>query len=138
MTLNYRASQNAVLDEAQARLLRILEDALVFNSFDSQTPELFNNEQRFPAGLLTLKHAFSWLEVQYPAIHESVALIISIDQEEELPLKWHCLVIDWDHTYWCVWIYIVLSLLIRDGNDFPERHPSFGAWLKEIGDYSEE
>lgn len=123
MALKYRAAQNHVLDEAQAGLLKTIEEALVFESFD--------DSQTFPAGLLTLAHAFSWLEVQYPDVHEAVAHIIADDQEEELPLDWPSLVIDWDHTYWCVWIYVVLSLMLRDGDKF--KHSGLGAWVREIG-----
>ncbi|CAG8982136.1 hypothetical protein HYALB_00003228 [Hymenoscyphus albidus] len=132
MALKYRTQQNSVLMKASSRLSQILEDALLFKSFDAQVPETFQNDQNFPAGLLTLMHAFSWLQAQYSGVHDSVVSIISEDQEEDLPLDWRLLIVDWDNTYWCVWIYTIWLLWARDGQAFQERHPAFRTWLDEM------
>jgi hypothetical protein len=84
------------------------------------------------AQLLSLESAFDWLRMHYPDISLAVEKDISEDQEEPLPLNWDILVEDWDHTYWIVWVYLVLSLEALHPKTFRSLHPIVSQWISGI------
>ena len=66
-----------------------------------------------------------------------IQTLISEDQDEPLPLNWDVLAVDWDHTYFIVWIYVVLSLKISDSSHFEASHTALNEWLSIVQDTRE-
>ena len=139
MALEYRQRKVIVLEEALKSARQHLQLALAFRSFHElnfkKLAMKIEDDEALrprPAGLLTLELAFDWLRLHYPQLHDSVVKIIAEDQEESLPLKWQLLVVDWDHSYWIVWIFIVWVLWAKDGVAFLKRHPNLSVWVNDM------
>jgi histone-lysine N-methyltransferase SETD3 len=132
MALDYRERQLLVLQTALPQLSTLLQRTLYINSFCQHYPQhtLPNDHFEF----LSLECAYSWLNVHYPNIYNEVAQLISEDQDEPLPLNWAILVMDWDHTYWIVWIYIIWMIWARDGESFSVSHPNLNTWIRETNE----
>ncbi|TVY37009.1 Ribosomal lysine N-methyltransferase [Lachnellula subtilissima] len=143
MALDYRSRQIDVLKEALTPILKRLQSAASFSSIcqhphHNQPPtyvESYLRQMHTDIELLSLECAFSWMQNNYPDIYDAVVKIISEDQEEPLPLNWAVLVVDWDHTYWIIWIYLVWVLWAEEEIDFQLRHPSLSTWLIEMNTY---
>lgn len=125
--------QVSVLSTVSSRLAARFSAALSFSTFypSANKPGLESLLQQH-LELLSLHGAFEWLRINYLAVYDLVAEMISEDQDEPLPLNWAALVEDWDHTYWVVWIFIVWMLWAREGEGFRLRHASLSLWLLDM------
>lgn len=79
--------------------------------------------------LVSLECAYEWLRI-YPDIYYPIMKLISEDQDEPLPLDWALLLQDWDHTYWIIWICLIL--LLQTTNKLVEAHSGLSTWLKNL------
>ena len=99
------------------------------NLLNTALPPISLHLQITSAMFLSIQSAFEWLRKNYLDWSLKLESLISEDQEEPLPLNWDVLVEDWDHTYWIVWIYLVLSLQAADTSGFAALHPNVTTWI---------
>lgn len=68
--------------------------------------------------LVTLQCAFSWLQATNRNLYDHSIKIIAkeLDATTMPDLDWMELIASgWDHTMWCLWIYIALLLHVSSG-----------------------
>jgi hypothetical protein len=127
MALDYRRKQLQVLVAAVEPISLRLNNLFALRALHSTSEKV---SLILTTEILSLDSAYEWLCHSHPTIGLEVTRIIAEDQEEELPLDWTILVEDWDHTYWIVWVFIIL--LIRQGGStlFNHHDPKIDLWIQ--------
>lgn len=134
--MDYRTRQMHILQEAvqpiAARLQALASHCSLCQHPQHRASHLASASAPFRnhIELVSLECAFDWLCAQYPSVSSEILRLIAEDQDEPLPLDWAVLVEDWDHTFWTVWLYIVLTLWISNKTAFKTRHTDLGSWLE--------
>jgi histone-lysine N-methyltransferase SETD3 len=131
LAMDYRKNQLQVLESVWLNVSAHLEQ---YNCSGTLCQRLQAGTSAPTIEIVSLQCAYGWLNLHYSEIYDVVALAISSDQEEPLPLNWAVLLEDWDHTYWVVWLFIVWTIWTQDREAFESSHPKLRTWLKDMNE----
>ncbi|KAI0999424.1 hypothetical protein K3495_g8770 [Podosphaera aphanis] len=134
LALCYRNRQLDVLRAAHQLLSRLIEQfchhhntPCLHASYGPLPPEFMGVSINF--NLISLEDAYEWLKL-FPDMYDKMMNLISIDQDEPLPLDWAILIQGWDTAYWIVWICTVS--LLQHAARLAQVHVELSAWMRTL------
>lgn len=124
--IEYRETQRKILLGALRPLIHLLAEE---RNKDYSSAHVRGTGFYYTA---TLEQAWTSLQSKYADIWQGVTRYIAEDQEEDLPIVWSVLIEDWNHTYWVVWVFLLMALRENDKKKFKRQSSIWDEWLSNM------